>query len=26
VETLTANQIEPVAGPHILHARKHVAV
>ena len=26
VETLAADQVEPVAGAHILHARKHVTV
>src|SRR4051812_27863836 len=26
VETLTAEQVEPVAGAYILHVRKHVAV
>jgi hypothetical protein len=26
VETLEANQVEPVAGPRILHARMHVAI
>jgi len=26
VETLTAKQVEPVAGAYILHVRKHVAV
>lgn len=26
VETLLAEQVEPVSGAHILHARKHVAV
>jgi hypothetical protein len=26
VETLTASQVEPVAGEHILHVRKHVTV
>lgn len=26
VETLEANQVEPVAGEHILHVRKHASV
>lgn len=26
VETLTAEQVEPVSGAYILHARKHAAV
>jgi hypothetical protein len=26
VETLLAQQVEPVSGEHILHARKHVTV
>ena len=26
VETLEASQVEPVAGPRILHVRRHVAI